>query len=111
MPKFRIDYRENVPTYEEIEAETPEEAVAKLPRVVHCAKECLEIKNVREVHTYDVFFKLTIGYVAHVEALSENHAREIVLESYAAPKDESYDAPKNGFLLDFPEVQEIRLVD
>ncbi len=103
MPKFRIDYRENVPTYEEIEAETPEEAVAKLPQIAHCAKEYLEIKNVREVHNYDVFYKLTIGYVAHVEALSEDHAKEIVLESYEVPED--------GCLIEKPVFQDIRLMD
>ena len=103
MPKFRIDYRENVPTYEEIEAETPEEAVAKLPQIAHCAKKYLEIDNVREVHNYDVFYKLTIGYVAHVEALSEDHAKEIVLESY--------DVPEDGRLVGTPNFTEIKLVD
>lgn len=103
MPKFRIDYRENIPTYEEIEAETPEDAVAKLPQVVRCAKDCLEIQNVREVHVYDVFYTLTIGYVDHVEALSEDHAKEIVLESY--------DVPEDGSLVGTPNFTEIKLVD
>lgn len=103
MPKFRIDYRENIPTYEEIEAETPEDAVAKLPQVVRCAKDCLEIKNVREVHKYDVSYTLTVSYVVPVEALSENHAKEIVLESY--------DVPEDGRLIEGPVFQDIKLVD